>query len=383
LLSSKIMNPRDLAQTERTAYLETLKDLVKLESPTHDKAANDNVASYLEALLKNDAWAVERLSQTSVGDQLVARQDAPGDTSTLILCHFDTVWELGTIKQMPLREEGDKLFGPGVLDMKAGITTAIHASRLIKKHKLALKGPVTLLLTSDEETGSEHSKTLIESQATRHDRVLVLEPSRDDGALKVGRKGIGGFEVTFKGKSAHAGNNPKNGASAIRELANFLFFAEDLTDYDQGTTVNLTVAKGGTVSNVIAEEAHASLDMRAMKLSEAERVETALRNYKAKDSRISLIITGGVNRPPLEFDEKNQTLFAEAKTAMKSLGLALEGAVVGGGSDGNFTSALGIPTLDGLGSAGEGPHARHEHIRIAETLDRLALVIALLVETQP
>jgi glutamate carboxypeptidase len=240
------MNLRDLAQAERTIYLDTLKDLVKLESPTHDKAANDKVADYLENLLKNDAWAVERLSQTVVGDQLVARQDASGSASktnmvsTLILCHFDTVWEVGTLQTMPLREENDKLFGPGVLDMKAGITTAIHALRLVKKNKLELKGPVTLMLTSDEETGSEYSKTLIESQAKRHDRVLVLEPSRDDGALKVGRKGIGGFEVTFKGKSAHAGNNPKEGASAIRELANFLFFAESLTDYEQGTTVNLT-----------------------------------------------------------------------------------------------------------------------------------------------
>jgi glutamate carboxypeptidase len=379
------MNLRDLAQAERTIYLDTLKDLVKLESPTHDKAANDKVADYLENLLKNDAWAVERLSQTVVGDQLVARQDASGSVSktdtvsTLILCHFDTVWEVGTLQTMPLREENDKLFGPGVLDMKAGITTAIHALRLVKKNKLELKGPVTLMLTSDEETGSEYSKTLIESQAKRHDRVLVLEPSRDDGALKVGRKGIGGFEITFKGKSAHAGNNPKDGASAIRELANFLFFAEDLTDYEQGTTVNLTVAKGGTVSNVIAEEAHASLDMRALKLSEAERVETALRAYQPKDARVSLTITGGVNRPPLEFDEKNQNLFAEAKTAMQSLGFMLEGAVVGGGSDGNFTSAMGVPTLDGLGSAGEGPHARHEHIRIAETLDRMALVTKLLV----
>jgi glutamate carboxypeptidase len=371
---------RALAQNEREAYLETLKMLVKLESPTHNKAANDKVADCLESLLKNDAWAVERLRQTEVGDQLVARQEVAGDISTLILCHFDTVWEIGTIEKMTLREENDKLFGPGVLDMKAGITTAVHALRLIKKNHLTLKGPVTLLLTSDEETGSEHSKHLIESRAKRHDRVLVMEPSRDDGALKVGRKGIGGFEVSFKGVSAHAGNNPKDGSSAIRELANFLFFAESLTDYDQGTTVNLTVAKGGTVSNVIAEEAHASLDMRAMKLTEAERVEKALRGYTPKDARVSLTITGGVNRPPLEFDEKNQKLFAEAKAAMNTLGFDLEGATVGGGSDGNFTSALGVPTLDGLGSAGEGPHAKHEHIRISETLGRLALVTALLVK---
>jgi glutamate carboxypeptidase len=375
---------RTLAHHEREAYLNTLKDLVKLESPTHNKGANDKVADYLEDLLRNDAWAVERLSQQLVGDQLVARQDTSGPVSknhtvsTLILCHFDTVWDIGTLAQMPLREENDKLYGPGSLDMKAGITTAIHALRIIKKNKLALKGPVTLLLSSDEETGSEHSEKLIESQAKQHDRVLVMEPSRDDGALKVGRKGIGGFEVSFKGISAHAGNNPKDGASAIREMADFLFFAESLTDYDQGTTVNLTVAKGGTVSNVIAEEAHASLDMRVLKLSEAQRVEKALRGYTPKDSRVSITMTGGVNRPPLEFDKKNQKLFAEAKEAMRSLGFDLEGATVGGGSDGNFTSALGIPTLDGLGSAGEGPHARFEHIRITETIDRLALVTALL-----
>jgi glutamate carboxypeptidase len=371
---------RDLAWAEREAYLGTLRILVGLESPTHNKAANDKIADYLENLLRNDAWAVERLPQIEVGDQLVARVIVSGGVSTLILCHFDTVWEMGTLETMPLREEDDKLYGPGVLDMKAGITTAIHALTLVKKNQLTLKGPVTLLLTSDEETGSEHSQTLIESQAKLHDRVLVLEPSRDDSALKVGRKGIGGFEVTFKGISAHAGNNPKDGASAIKELAHFLFFAESLTNYELGTTVNLTVAKGGTVSNVIAEEAHASLDFRVVKLSEAERVEKALKEYICKDARVSVTMTGGVNRPPLEFNEKNQKLFTEAKAAMKSLGFDLEGATVGGGSDGNFTSALGIPTLDGLGSAGEGPHARLEHIRITETLDRLALVTALLVE---
>jgi glutamate carboxypeptidase len=356
-----------LAHAERETYLETLKDLVKLESPTHNKAANDKVADYLESLLKQDAWAVERLRQTAVGDQLVARHDATGDISTLLLCHFDTVWEMGTLQTMPLLEKEDKLYGPGVLDMKAGITTAIHALKIIKQNKLTLKGPVTLLLTSDEETGSNHSKHLIESQAKKHDRVLVLEPSRDDGVLKVGRKGVGGFEILFKGRSAHAGNNPQDGSSALKELANFLFFAEALTDYAQGTTVNLTVVKGGTV--------------RVLKLSEAERVEKALRSYTPKDSRVTLSITGGVNRPPLEFDDKNQKLFTEAKATMQTLGFDLEGATVGGGSDGNFTSALGIPTLDGLGSAGEGPHARFEHIRITDTLDRLALVTAMLVKS--
>ncbi len=374
------MNIREIAHAQRNSYLSTLKDLVLLESPTHNKAANDKVADYLHDVLESDRWQVERVEQKNVGDQLIAKCSAEGETKTLILCHFDTVWDIGTLEKMPLHEDNDKLYGPGVLDMKAGITNAIQALKIIKQNNLTLKGPVTLLLTSDEEVGSDESKNLILHHAKQHDRVLVLEPSRDDGALKVGRKGIGGFEVGFTGISAHAGNNPKDGASSLREMAHFLLLAEGLTDYEQGTTVNLTVAKGGSVTNVIAEEAKASLDMRALKLTEAERIEKTLKAYIPKDSRVKVTITGGLDRPPLEFDEKNQKLFAEAKTAMEKLGFMLEGAVVGGGSDGNFTSALGIPTLDGLGSAGEGPHARHEHIRITETLDRLALLTSLLTK---
>jgi glutamate carboxypeptidase len=372
------MNLRQLAQAEREDYLSTLKDLVLLESPTSDKAANDKVADYLHDVLERDRWQVERVEQKIVGDQLIARMSAEGERKTLIMCHFDTVWEIGTLEKMPLREENDKFYGPGVLDMKAGITTAIQAMRIIKQNNLSLNGSVTLLLTSDEEKGSDDSKALITHLAKTHHRVLVLEPSRDDGAIKVGRKGIGGFEVKFTGISAHAGNNPQDGASALRELAHFLLFAESQTDYDQGTTVNMTVAKAGSVTNVICEEAHASLDMRALKTSEAERVEKALKTYVPKDPRVRIDISGGLERPPLEFDQKNQLLFAEAKSCMETLGFMLDGAIVGGGSDGNFTSALGVPTLDGLGSAGEGPHARHEHIRITETLDRVALLTALL-----
>ena len=372
------MNLTDSAHAERDAYLQTLKDLVALESPTLDKAANDRVADYLESRLNADGWRVERVSQDRVGDQLVARWPAPGEVSSLLLCHFDTVWPVGTLAQMPLKEEADKLYGPGTLDMKAGITTALHALKLVEKEGLTLRGPVTLLLTSDEEKGSLLSRDLIETLAREHERVFVLEPGREDGALKTGRKGTGDFTVHFAGVSAHAGNNPKDGASALRELAHFLPFAESLTDYEQGTTVNVTVAQGGSVSNVIAESSSCILDMRVLKQGEAERVETALKSYMPQDSRVSVTITGGLNRPPLEFTEANKALFEEAQTNMATLGLSLEGAVVGGGSDGNFTSALGVPTLDGLGSVGAGPHARFEHIRLDETLDRLALLTALL-----
>ena len=372
---------RDLARTERDAYLATLKKLVELESPTADKSANDALAQHLQTVLEAQSWQVERVPKEDVGDQLIARFEAAGETRTLILAHFDTVWPVGTLLTMPLKEEDGKLYGPGVLDMKAGIATAIHAVNLASRAGLELEGPVTLVLTSDEEEGSRHSRDLIEAEAKKHDRVLVLEPGMADGALKKGRKGTGGFKVRFEGVGSHAGNNPKEGASALRELAQFLFFAEDLTDYDAGTTVNLTVAKGGVTSNVIAEEASATLDVRAAKLSEAERVEEALKSYAPRDSRVKIQIEGGVNRPPMEFTEANQTIFAQLKTIMKQEGLELEAQVVGGGSDGNFTSALGIATFDGLGSVGVGLHARNEHIRIDETLDRVALVLGLLTKS--
>ena len=372
------MNLKDSAHARRESYLDTLKALVKLESPTGDKAANDAVASHLENILSEDGWSCERVSKEEVGDQIVARYPASGNVKTLILCHFDTVWPIGMINDMPLKEEDGKLYGPGTMDMKAGITTAIEAVRIAKAEQLELKGPVSMLLTSDEEKGSVHSREIIESLAKEHDRVLVLEPSRDDGALKIGRKGIGGFWVTFTGISAHAGNNPKDGASALHELAHFILFADSLTDYDKGTTVNVTVANAGTVSNVICEEAKCEIDMRAMTLEEAERVEKAINDYTCKDARVKISVSGGVNRPPMENTQENQALFAEVQSHMDAMDINLEAVIVGGGSDGNFTSALGIATVDGLGSAGEGAHARHEHIRIDETLDRLALVTALL-----
>lgn len=369
------------AHTAKSTYLNLLEGLVRYESPTHDKTAADRLADHLETLLAGD-WQVQRLSKETVGDQLVARLDVPGERTTLLLTHYDTVWPIGTLERMPYRQDDaeDKVYGPGVLDMKAGIVTGMLAPRLVREVGLELAGPVTLLLTSDEEAGSHHSRELIEQLARGHDRVLVLEPGRDDGALKVGRKGIGDFRVRFEGRSAHAGNNPKDGASALRELAHFLFYAEDLNDDERGTSVNLTVAQGGTVGNVIAEEASAKIDMRALKMSEAERVTDAVHHYEPKDARVKITVEGGINRPPLEFNDMNRTLFDEARARLRAMGLELEGAVVGGGSDGNFTSALGVATLDGLGSAGEGPHARHEHIRVRETLERLALVAALLTK---
>ncbi len=363
----------DAAFALEPTYLDNLEALVKLESPTHDKRAVDGLVNHLWALLNLRGWAVERHAGETVGDALIARKRGGDGPKTLLLTHCDTVWPLGTLATMPFRRDGDKVYGPGVLDMKAGIVSAVGAVSLAETDG-ALSGPVTLLVSADEEAGSRNSRALIETLAREHDRVFVLEPGRDDGALKVGRKGVGDFQVSFLGRSAHAGNNPELGASALRELAQFLLFTENLADADAGTSVNLTVAHGGSVGNVIAEAATATLDFRVLKLAEGTRVENAIRSYVPQDERVKITIAGGLNRPPLEPTPANRALFEAAK----QLGFSGEGAVVGGASDGNFTSALGVPTLDGLGSVGEGPHARHEHIRVRETLERVALLAALL-----
>lgn len=359
-------------------YLTLLGELVSRESPTHDEAACDALADYLEGVLLERGFEVTRHERAGAGDIIEGRVSGAGGPSSLLLCHYDTVWPVGTLAQMPWRRDGDLVFGPGVLDMKAGIVTALTAVELAQVNGLHLAGDVTLLLTSDEETGSHRSRALIEELALKHDHVFVMEPGRDDGALKIGRKGVGDFRLLLTGRSAHAGNNPADGASALRELAHLLLYVEDLADDVAGTTVNVTTASAGFATNVIAEEAVATVDVRVLKRGEAERVTDAINNYSPRDERVTLEVSGGLNRPPLETTPKNQQLFERAKQVLDQLGLELEGAVVGGGSDGNFTSALGVPTLDGLGAVGSGPHARHEQVRVRQTLERVALLTGLL-----
>lgn len=373
------MNLRTIAHNNRTEYLQTVKNLVEIETPTDDKHANDGLADFIASLLQREGWRTERIKQIQVGDQLIAQKSGQGNVSSLLLCHMDTVWPIGTLRDMPIKVDNDNFFGPGVLDMKSGIATAVHAMRLIEKSMLNLKGPVTLLITSDEEKGSLYSRSLIEKLGKEHTRVLVLEPGCDDGSLKIGRKCTGSYRINFNGISAHAGNNPRDGASALRELAHYLFFAESMTDYDKGITVNCTVAQGGSAPNVIAEEAWADLNLRTIEYQDALLVDRELKSYKPEDPRIKVELQGGVTRPPFKFNKLNKQLFAEFKEAMAAIGINLEGAFVGGGSDGNFTSALQVPTIDGLGAVGSGAHARNEHINISKSLDRLALMIAALI----
>lgn len=369
---------RASAHADEAAYLDTLESMVLIESPTHDRDASQRFADHLVATLEGDGFEVQRHPRESVGDVVVGRIGGrDDDDSTLILVHYDTVWPVGTLADMPCHRDGDRFYGPGALDMKAGIASAVHAIRWARAAG-GLRGPVTILATSDEEAGSHHSRDTIEAEARAHARVLVLEPGRDDGALKVGRKGTGDVRVQIKGRSAHAGNDPEHGASALRELAHVTLWLEDLADTGKGTTVALTVAGGGTVPNVIAENAWAKVDVRVATQAEARRIEEALATYRAHDPRVEVELHGNLNRPPMELTDENAVLLEEAREHQRWLGLTFPEGFVGGGSDGNFTSAIGVATLDGLGSVGSGPHARHEHIRIAETLDRAALLASLL-----
>lgn len=370
-------------KADQAGFLSLLSELARFKTPTHDKAACDALADHLETLLKERGWEVRRHARKAVGDHLQASIEGSGaGPSTLLLCHYDTVWPLGTLEQMPVLQDGDRFHGPGVLDMKAGIAAAIKAVDMLNDAGLAPAGDVTMLLTSDEETGSLESRELIEELAQQHDRVVVLEPARDGGALKTGRKGVGDYTVHIQGVSSHAGNSPELGASALREFAHFLLFAETLNDDSKGTTVNVTTASGGTARNVIAESVVAGIDCRVLQAAEAERIDESLRTYRPRDARVSVRIEGGLNRPPMELTAANDELWQQVRATGQGLGLELESAVVGGGSDGNFTSAVGVATIDGMGGVGAGPHARHEHIEITATLQRVELLAALLAGPQ-
>ena len=370
-----------LAQQRRQAFLDLLQRFVEVESPTRDEAACDRMADLLLATLAADGWRVERDPRSGVGDVLAATLPDTGDgPGTLVLAHYDTVWPLGTLSEMPWRVDDaeDRAYGPGTLDMKAGIAGTLLAARWLRELGVTPPGPVTLLITSDEEVGSAASRERIEAEARRHDRVLVVEGARDDGALKVGRKGVADYHLEFTGVPAHAGNYPDQGASALIELAHMALFVRTLDDRAAGTTAHPTVAQAGGAVNVITEHARLDVDVRVLRMDEAERIDGALRRWQPRDPRVTVAVRGGLNRPPMEPTPGNLAAFDEARHIAAVWGLQLESAVVGGGSDGNFTSALGVPTLDGVGACGAGAHARGEHVRIGDTLERVALLAALL-----
>jgi glutamate carboxypeptidase len=369
-----------IAAHERS-IAELIRQFVACESPSDDPAA---VNRFVE--LVSDTVAPIARAKTHAGGKfgkhLVCEMKLPGRKKSgqvLALGHSDTVWPMGTLRTMPFRAAEGRLWGPGVLDMKAGIAFFIFAGRALCELEIPAPSKVLLQLNSDEEVGSQSSRALTEKNAAASKAVLVLEPGTGlAGKLKTERKGVGAYSVTVHGKASHAGVDFAAGASAILELAQQLGRIAGFTNLARGITVNPGVIAGGTRSNVIAAEAHAEVDIRILMLKDAPALEKKFRSLRPFDRRCSLEVTGGLNRPPMERTAGIVKLFRTAQKLAEELGVDVEESSTGGGSDGNFTAALGIPTLDGLGGVGEGAHAVNESILVDRIVDRTALIAKLL-----
>ncbi len=357
-----------------------LRNLVEIETPSGDYSA---IARFNSCFAReaNKVGGCGRAG--SHGEHLLASFDLPGpkqrEGRVLGLGHSDTVWPVGTLATMPWRQEHGRLWGPGVLDMKAGLASFLFAVRALRELKIPVRREVSLLIVADEEVGSQDSRWLTELEAKKATAVLVLEPGTGlDGKLKTARKGIGEYTVRVDGVAAHAGVDYTKGASAIVELARQIGVIQGFVDLDRGVTVNPGVIQGGTRRNVIAAEATVGVDFRAPKMRDAAALERKFRSLKPFDKRCRVTVEGGLNRPPMERSKGVVSLFRLARKLGAELGVTVEESATGGGSDGNFTAALGVPTLDGLGAVGEGAHAPHESILVDRIADRTALLAKLI-----
>jgi glutamate carboxypeptidase len=366
------------ARRKQKAQLALTRKLVEAESPSDDKPAVDACAAFVARWAKEAGGRVKLHSQKRFGDVLEARF-GPGSKAgkVLVLGHVDTVWPLGTLKQMPCRVSEGRLWGPGTLDMKAGLAMALTAIEMLSEADL-LDREVVLLLNSDEEVGSPISRPITERLAAECEAVYVLEPAQGL-ACKTARKGTGNWRIDIQGVAAHAGVDFEKGASAIRELARVVDMVSNWTDLKRGLTVSVGVAGGGSKTNVIPAEAWAEVDVRIARKSDGPRIERRFAGLKAENKRCSLTVTGGINRPPMERTPGTVALYRRARSLARELGFELDEAATGGASDGNFTSALGIPTLDGMGAVGEGAHARHESVLIEHLAPRTALLAGMLI----
>ncbi|WP_221089674.1 M20 family metallopeptidase [Deinococcus aquaedulcis] len=352
-----------------------LRQLVEIESPSSDPLAVAHVMNVVEG------WARDLGAQTHAlgGGTRVFHFGVDGTRPPLlVLTHADTVWPHGTLAAMPLRVDGERLYGPGTYDMKAGIVGLFHALRALGG--AWPRGGITVLLSPDEETGSETSRAHIEAAAHQSRAALVVEPPvADTHALKTGRKGTGSFTLTFTGVASHAGNKPEEGASAITAAAEAVLALQALARPAAGTTVSVGLIAGGSAVNVIPADCTLQVDLRVSTLAEAERLDAAVRAWRPSDPRVQVAVSGGLNRPPFEQGPGTLALYEQARAVAHDLGFDLPHAVVGGGSDGNFTAPI-IPTLDGLGAPGDGAHAAHEHVRLDRWPDHVRLLTRLLRE---
>jgi glutamate carboxypeptidase len=365
-------------QQHEGEMMSLLRRMVEIESPSDDKAALDRMGALLAEIFERMGSKVTFYPEKEAGNHLKAEFAGAGGKPVLLLGHFDTVWPMGTLANMPFRIQDGRAYGPGVYDMKAGIAMMIFAVRALKEAGAAHR-PVTILLDTDEEVGSTTGRPVIEATARECEAVLVLEPSQGpQGHLKTSRKGVGGITIRVRGRASHSGVDFEKGRSAIVELARQLLEVVKFTDLSRGITVNPGVIQGGTRSNVIAAEAWAEVDLRIARAADAAMLEQKFAALKPFDPDCSIELSGGINRPPMERTEGTVRLFGIAREIAGTIGWHVEESATGGGSDGNFTSALGVPTLDGLGALGEGAHASHESVVIQELPQRTALLAGLL-----
>ncbi len=353
-----------------------LQTLVEAESPSHDKAAVDRVGAIVAEEARKLGAHVEIISNTETGDHVLSKWGS-GANGILFLGHMDTVYSLGTLQRTPFREDSDKIFGPGTMDMKAGIVISLAAIEAVQTQGL-LHRPITLLCTSDEEIGSHTSRAHIERLAKESVLVLVMEPAMPDGSVKTWRKGVGEFRVKAKGRAAHAGGDHEKGRNAIEELAHQIITIQKLTDYSRQTTLNVGVINGGSASNVVPEEARIQVDVRVMQPGEWERIEAEVKNLKPVLDGTSLEVAGELNRPPMPFDNRMSATFEKAKTIAARIGMNITAGGTGGASDGNFVASLGIPLLDGMGAVGDGAHSEREYIFTASIEQKAKLIASLI-----
>jgi glutamate carboxypeptidase len=360
---------------------DTLRELVQQESPSEDRLAVNAAMNLVERNAREQGGRAKRHRQNHFGDVLELRFGPTRTTQkpVLLLGHLDTVWPIGTLAGMPWREADGRYWGPGVLDMKAGVVMALAALNTLREMKLAR--PTTLLLNSEEEVGSPVSRKITERLALESAAVLVLEPAQGL-AYKTARKGVGLYHVEVTGVGAHSGVDFERGHSAVLELAKLVQTISNFTNLTRKLTVNCGVIAGGTRSNVVASSAYAEVDVRIAKASDAAYVERLFRSLKVSDPKCKLAITGGINRPPMERKAGTIALFKKARGFAAELGFVLEEAATGGGSDGNFTAALGVPTLDGMGAVGDGAHAAHESVVIEHLMPRTALLAAMIASIE-
>lgn len=370
---------RDYCRASEPWLMETIETLVRLESPTGDKAAVDRCGAELADRLTAIGGHVSRIETSSAGNHVRAAF-GHGARQILLLGHFDTVWDVGELQRMPFRRDGDRLCGPGVFDMKAGLSLGMLATRAMYDLMPPPDVRVVMLWTTDEETGSRTSRALLETEAVRSEAVLVLEPALPGGALKTSRKGCGEYDLVVHGIAAHAGVDPSKGVSAIHELARQILAIETLQDLERGISLNVGIVEGGSRVNVVAASARARIDARAPARADADRIDAAMRALTPHLKGARLEISGGFSRPPMERTPGVARMFELAQAAGRELGVHVEEGSTGGGSDGNFCAALGIPTLDGLGAVGDGAHAIHEHVIVSELVPRAALIATLLAK---